>query len=65
MSVREVELAVSQFSEDELAEFRKWFLEFDWEMWDAEIEQDLLEGRLDFLVQEAEDDFQSGRTTPL
>ena len=65
MSVKEVEIAVSQFSHDELAEFRHWFEEFEEEMWDKEIEQDLAEGRLDFLIQEAEEDYKAGRTQPL
>lgn len=65
MSVKEVEIVVSQFTQDELTEFRKWFQEFDWEMWDKEIEQDLAEGRLGFLIQEAEEDYKAGRTQPL
>ncbi len=65
MSVKEVEVFVSQFTREELSEFRQWFQEFDWEMWDREIEQDLAEGRLDFLIQEAEEDYKTGRTMPL
>lgn len=65
MSVKEVEVIVSQFTREELSEFRQWFQEFDWEMWDQEIEQDLAEGRLDFLIQEAEEDYKTGRTMPL
>lgn len=65
MSVQEVEIAVSEFNREELAEFRRWFLEYDWEIWDKEIEQDLAEGRLDFLIREAEEDFENGRTMPL
>jgi hypothetical protein len=65
MSVKEVESFVSQFTRDELAEFRAWFEEFDAQMWDQEIEQDLVEGRLDFLIQEAEEDLAAGRTQEL
>lgn len=65
MSVKEVEFAVSQFSRDELSEFRRWFEEFDSDMWDKEIELDIDEGRLDFLIQEAEEDIKAGRTEPL
>lgn len=65
MSVKEVEIVVSRFTHDELSEFRTWFQEYDWEMWDQEIEQDLAEGRLDFLIQEAEEDFKNRRTMPL
>lgn len=65
MSVKEIEVFVSQFTREELSEFRQWFQEFDWEMWDREIEQDLAEGRLDFLIQEADEDYKTGRTMPL
>jgi hypothetical protein len=33
--------------------------------WDKQIKEDLKAGRLDQLIQEAEDDIAAGRTTPL
>jgi hypothetical protein len=35
MSVQEIESAVQKLSTDELSRFRKWFAEYDWQLWDA------------------------------
>jgi len=49
----ELERAVESLPEEEYSEFRRWFLDRDWDRWDAEIEEDARAGRLDFLVREA------------
>jgi hypothetical protein len=51
--IEELEKEVSALPEKEYSQFRQWFLDRDWEMWDREIEADANEGRLEFLVQEA------------
>jgi hypothetical protein len=33
-TLKEIELAISQLSEEELANFRAWFASFDVAMWD-------------------------------
>ena len=65
MSIKEIEQAVSKLSRDELAAFRKWFIEFDWEAWDREIEEDVASGRLDAVIQEVDDDIRAGRVSDL
>lgn len=62
MSVRELEAAVSNVSREELAAFRKWFVEFDAELWDRQFEEDVAGGRLDKLTEEAISDLKEGRT---
>ena len=52
---KELEAAVSTLPDEEYREFRRWFLEKDWERWDKEIEEDSKTGKLDFLVREAMD----------
>jgi predicted esterase len=42
-----------------LAEFRRWFAEFDAVSWDRQLEADLSAGKLDALLTEAEDDYRS------
>jgi hypothetical protein len=64
-SVREVEQAVQELSGPELAEFRRWFAEFDSKVWDAKLEADSASGRLDSLADEAVADLRGGRTRPL
>jgi predicted transcriptional regulator len=65
MSINEIEQAVSKLSRDEVAAFRKWFIQFDWEAWDREIEEDVAGGRLDAVIQEVDDDIRAGRVSDL
>ena len=45
--VEKIEREVQALSAEELAQFRAWFLEFDWAAWDRQIERDARAGRLD------------------
>lgn len=65
MSVQELEAAVIKLSREDLAAFRKWFVEFDAEAWDKQFEEDVVTGRLEKVAEEALSDFREGRTTPL
>ena len=60
-----LEQLVRTLSRDELAEFRAWFLEFDWAAWDTQLECDVQAGRLDAIAASALRDHAAGRTTPL
>ena len=46
-------------------EFRDWFLEFEADAWDRQIERDANAGKLDSLARKALEDHAAGRTTPL
>jgi hypothetical protein len=65
MSVEELEVVVSHLSPEELVRFSEWFEEFLSRQWDSQIEADALAGRLDAAGQRADDDFETGRCTPL
>jgi len=52
-TVQEIESAVSKLPLDQLASFRAWFLEFDADAWDKQLEADMAAGCLDALAQEA------------
>jgi hypothetical protein len=58
--VKTIEEAVRSLPPHELAEFRRWFAEFDAAAWDMQIEEDLSSGKLDALLAEAGSDFHSG-----
>ncbi|MFI4927625.1 MAG: hypothetical protein ACHP7E_08060 [Burkholderiales bacterium] len=58
--IKAIEEAVRSLPPAELAEFRRWFAEFDNAAWDAQIESDVSRGRLATLLGEAEADFVSG-----
>ncbi|MBM3941866.1 MAG: hypothetical protein FJ316_02865 [SAR202 cluster bacterium] len=64
-TIEEIKEAVAQLSSDDLAVFRTWFAEFDWQVWDEQLERDVASGRLDILADEALQDFSQGRTNPL
>jgi hypothetical protein len=64
-TVRQISAAVKRLPKRELARFRKWFAEYDAAVWDSEMEQDAIAGRLDALAREALRDHRAGRTTEL
>jgi hypothetical protein len=59
-NVKSIEKAVESLPPAELAEFRRWFADFDAAAWDGQIEQDAAAGKLDRLASEALADFKSG-----
>ena len=63
--VEKIEQEVQALSPAELAQFRAWFLEYDWAAWDRQLERDVQAGRLDDLAEEALRDHAAGKTTPL
>jgi hypothetical protein len=63
--INSIEKAVEALPPAELAEFRRWFAEFDGRAWDRQIEQDVNSGKLDHLASEALADYESGRTREL
>ena len=52
-TLKNAEKIVSELSPAELAEFRRWFAEYDGEVWDAQIEADAVAGKLNALAHEA------------
>lgn len=48
-----IEQQVQELSSEDLARFRDWFLEFDWQSWDRQLERDVQAGKLDALAEKA------------
>lgn len=63
--VENLERGVKGLSPEELAAFRKWFATYDWKVWDRQIEQDVLAGKLDALADKALLDHAAGKSTKL
>ena len=63
--IEKIEQEVQGLSPEELAQFRAWFLEYDWAAWDRQIERNSEAGRLDDLAARALRDHAAGKTTPL
>lgn len=64
-TVLEIERAIERLPSDQFAKIRDWIVEKDWKKWDEQIESDSAAGKLDFLVEEARRDVESGDTRPL
>ena len=58
--IEALEREVEKLSREELATFRQWFLEYDWQAWDRELEEDIAAGKLDKLAAEALEDHRLG-----
>jgi hypothetical protein len=63
--IEKIEQDIQALSPEELAQFRAWFLEYDWATWDRQIERDAEAGRLDDLATRALRDHAAGKTTPI
>ena len=61
--IESIEKEIRALTETELAAFRKWFLEFDAETWDRQIERDSVSGRLANLAKKSIEDHDSGEST--
>ena len=51
--VENIEQEVTALTPAEFAAFRKWFLQFDAQVWDRQIEEDVRRRKLDKLAEEA------------
>jgi len=65
MTTEQLENAVRSLTAEELYAFSEWFEEFLADRWDAQIEQDVAQGKLDHAAKKADEDFEAGRCTPL
>ena len=65
MTLHELEQTISKLPPAELLKFREWFLRFDGDRWDEQIEKDATSGKLDSLAQAALSELRSGQTNPL
>jgi hypothetical protein len=63
--VENFEQEVKALTPTELAAFRKWFLEFDAQVWDRQIEEDVRQGKLDKLAEEALAAHRAGKSKEL
>ena len=63
--IQELKRQVAGLTPDELAAFRRWFAEFDAELWDQQIEADVRAGKLDTMAQKALRDHAEGKSTKL
>ena len=63
--IDKIENEIRRLTDAELAAFRKWFIEFDAEAWDRQIERDSASGRLAHLAKKSISDHDTGSSTEL
>jgi hypothetical protein len=63
--VENIEQEIKGLTPSELAAFRRWFLEFDAQIWDSQIEDDVRKGKLDKLAEEALAAHRAGKSKEL
>ncbi|MEI7695819.1 MAG: hypothetical protein WCI64_09275 [Chlorobium sp.] len=64
-SIQYLEEQVKQLPPIERQEFREWFLEWDADDWDRQIERDAQAGKLDAFAAEALAEYHAGKATEL
>lgn len=64
-TVQSIEQAIQNLPAQDLAEFRRWFTQFDEAAWDVQIESDAAAGKLDAMAAEALADYHSGKVREL
>ncbi len=64
-TLQEIQDAAGRLTVEDRSELCKWLLEQDAEAWDQEIEADVQAGKLDFLAEEALQEYRTGKTRKL
>ena len=60
-SVETIEKEIKSLSKEELSALRHWFVAFDADTWDAQIEVDAAAGKLDTLAKDALAEYEAGK----
>jgi hypothetical protein len=55
-----IEAAILSLPSNEFERLRYWFFDLDYERWDEQIEQDIADGKLEALAEEAIAEFEAG-----
>ena len=59
-ALEQIESAILTLPSDEFRQLRQWFFDLDYQRWDEQLEQDVAEGKLDALAEEAIAEFKAG-----
>ncbi len=63
--VETLEQYIAELDSDSFSKLRDWFMEFDQNRWDQQIEKDSTSGKLDFLIDAAIEEYQTGKVRDL
>ncbi|WP_026732321.1 hypothetical protein [Fischerella sp. PCC 9605] len=60
-TLEEIEAAILTLPSQDFERLRQWFFDLDYQHWDEQLEQDIADGKLEALAQEAIAEFESGQ----
>ena len=52
--IEQIQAQIDALPQQDFIKLREWFSEKDWLLWDQQIEADTANGKLDFLLEEAQ-----------
>ncbi len=64
-TLEKIQNEIRVLPQTEMMQLKTWFEELEADLWDAQIESDVLSGKLDQLAQQAKAHRAAGRTRPL
>ena len=59
-TLEQIETAILTLPSDEFQRLRQWFFDVDHQRWDEQLEQDIADGKLEALAEEAIAEFKAG-----
>ena len=59
-TLEQIEAAILTLPSDDFEKLKKWFFDLDYQRWDQQLEQDVAEGKLETLAEEAITEFEAG-----
>jgi hypothetical protein len=59
-TIEQIETAILKLAPEEFQRLRQWFADVDYQRWDEQLEQDVADGKLDALAEQAIAEFKAG-----
>jgi hypothetical protein len=60
LTLNQIEAAILTLPSDEFQRLRQWVLDVDYQRWDEQLEQEIADGKLEALAEEAIAEFKAG-----
>jgi hypothetical protein len=60
LTLEQIEAAILTLPSNDLQRLRQWFFDLDYQRWDEQLEQDIANGKLEALGEEAIAEFKAG-----
>lgn len=64
-TIEQIEAAILTLPPEQFQRLRQWILDIDYQRWDEQLEQDIADGKLEALAEEAIAEFKAGHCREL